>query len=141
MKKSVRFLSVVMAICMLMSMAMPTVLAVGISYEEKSAAVSAQSDAGQLEAAEDNKQLSENKAYNEGVVLVKYEGELDETILAQAGLVSATALYNGSDWYIAELCSDANTAEEVARLRGLELFDEVELCLSTDFFARSSSSF
>lgn len=82
--------------------------------------------AEQLSASVTDEAVPEKGAYNEGVVLVKYDGDMDENILSQLNLVSATALYSGSSWYSVELKADADTVETVTYLRELGCFEKVD---------------
>ena len=65
-------------------------------------------------------------SYNEGVVLVKYDGELDERVLAQLDFTSAEPLYRGSTWYTVTLGDSMTTPEAVEYLRALDCFDKVD---------------
>ena len=80
----------------------------------------------QLSASVGNETIPEKGTYNEGVALVKYDGEMNDNVLSQLNLVSATALYSGSTWYTVELEADADTVETVNYLRELDCFDEVD---------------
>jgi subtilisin family serine protease len=51
---------------------------------------------------------------------------MNDNVLSQLGLVSATALYSGSTWYTVELKADADTAETVTYLRELGCFEKVD---------------
>ena len=64
--------------------------------------------------------------YNEGVVLVKYDGEFTENVLAQLDFVSAEALYTGSQWYTVTLGESMNSAEAVQYLNELGCFEKVD---------------
>ena len=64
----------------------------------------------QLSASNKNDAIPEKGTYNEGVALVKYDGEMNDTVLSQLDLVSATALYSGSSWYTVELKAGADAA-------------------------------
>lgn len=64
--------------------------------------------------------------YNEGVVLVKYNEEITDVMLDQLNLKSASALYDGSKWYLVELRDTTKTVETVSYLRELGCFDKVD---------------
>lgn len=64
--------------------------------------------------------------YNEGVVLVKYDKEMTDSVLSQLSLSSAEPLYTGSKWYRLELYEDADTVETVEYLRALGVFESVD---------------
>ena len=65
-------------------------------------------------------------AYNAGVVLVKYSGEMNDTVLSQFDFQDVKPLYAGSSWYAVELKDPAKTVETVQYLRELNCFDEVD---------------
>ena len=65
-------------------------------------------------------------AYNEGIVLVKYSGEMNDSVFAQVDLKSIEHLYEGSTWYSLELTDSTKTEETVAALRELDCFDAVD---------------
>ncbi|MBO5970790.1 MAG: S8 family serine peptidase [Clostridia bacterium] len=65
-------------------------------------------------------------AYNEGVVLVKYSGEMNDNVLSQLDIKSAEQLYEGSSWYSLELRDASKTVETVSYLRELGCFDKVD---------------
>ena len=80
----------------------------------------------QLSSAHKNPAVPEAGTYNEGVVLVKTDNEINADTLSQLDLVSATALYSGSSWYSMKLKADADTVETVTYLRELGCFDSVD---------------
>ena len=57
---------------------------------------------------------------------MKYDGEMNDNVLTQLNLVSATPLFNGSSWYTVELKADADTVETVTYLREVGCFDKVD---------------
>ena len=78
-----------------------------------------------------NEQLSadSNKptgVYREGVVLVKYSGEMNDTVLSQLDVASAEPLYTGSSWYSLALNDTSKTVETVSYLRELGCFEKVD---------------
>ena len=79
-----------------------------------------------LSVSNQNNAIPEVGTYNEGVALVKYDGEMNDNVLSQLNLVSATALYSGSSWYTVELKADADTVETVTYLRELGCFEKVD---------------
>ena len=85
-----------------------------------SAPVEQLSTMGQTEGA------PEKGTYNEGVALVKYDGEMDAAVLSQLNLVDAEPLFDGSQWYIVTLADGADTVETVTYLRALECFEKVD---------------
>ena len=64
--------------------------------------------------------------YNEGVVLVKYDGEFNENVLAQLDFVSADPLYKGSSWYTVTLGESMDTVGAVKYLTELDCFENVD---------------
>ena len=64
--------------------------------------------------------------YREGVVLVKYSGEMNDTVLSQLDVASAEPLYTGSSWYSLALNDTSKTVETVSYLRELGCFDKVD---------------
>lgn len=64
--------------------------------------------------------------YNEGVVLVKYDKEMTDSVISQLSLKSAEPLYSGSKWYRLELGEGADTVETVEYLRALNAFESVD---------------
>ncbi|MBR2387606.1 MAG: S8 family serine peptidase [Clostridia bacterium] len=138
MKKTVKLLSVMMAVCMLLSSCaqgvgeVANVINDGIS--ENNALNNVVSDTNtnddakveQLSTSTRSDAVPEKGTYNEGVALVKYDGEMNDNVLSQLDLVSATALYSGSTWYTVELKADADTVETVTYLRELGVFEKVD---------------
>ncbi len=108
--------------------------AIGNSISENAApndAVSSIQNGGsviaeQLSASVKNEASPEKGTYNEGVALVKYDGEMNDSVLSQLNLLSATSLYDGSSWYTVELAAGADTVETVNYLRELDCFDAVD---------------
>ena len=64
--------------------------------------------------------------YNEGIVLVKYDGEFTENVLAQLDFVSAEPLYKGSSWHTVTLGESMDTVEAVEYLTKLDCFEKVD---------------
>lgn len=64
--------------------------------------------------------------YREGVVLVKYSGEMNDTVFSQLDVASAESLYTGSSWYSLALNDTSKTVETVSYLRELGCFDKVD---------------
>ena len=132
MKRTVKLLSLLMVICMLLSSCAQTVGEVAnvadntvdnvVSNPESENNVNSE----QLATLPENGDGPEKGTYNEGVALVKYDGEMDDNVLSQLGLVSATAIYSGSTWYTVELAAGADTVETITYLRELGCFDKVD---------------
>ena len=112
MKNTIKLVSFVMVICLLVNV---SVMTIGASTVANNAAA-----LNVIEA------VPETSSYREGVALVKYDGEIDENLLSQFNLASATVLYSGSSWYTVELAADADTAETINYLRELGCFDAVD---------------
>ena len=130
MKKTVRLLSFLMVICLLLGSCAP-------SINGAANAIKGGNDIANVEIPEVENAVNtsvsattegapEKGSYNEGVALVKYDGEMNDNVLSQLGLVSATALYSGSTWYTVELAAGADTVETVSYLRELGCFDKVD---------------
>jgi len=138
MKKTVKLLSLLMVVCMLLSSCAESVGEVvntivdnttNDSVVDNSASgneSTGNANTEQLSASVGNEAVPEKGTYNEGVALVKYDGEMNDTVLSQLNLVSATALYSGSTWYTVELKADADTVEAVTYLRDLGCFEKVD---------------
>ena len=144
MKKTVKLLSLVMGMCMLFSSCAQSVgeianIVVDNSKNESVVdnAVTADTEnldyvnadnanTEQIAVSNKNEAIPEKGTYNEGVALVKYDGEMNDNVLSQLNLVSATALYSGSTWYTVELAAGADTVETVSYLRELGCFDKVD---------------
>ena len=138
MKKAIKLLSFLMVLCMLLSSCAQGVReavdTITNSVEENNTSdnvisnneITNNSGAEQLSASSKNEYAPEKGTYNEGVALVKYDGEMNDNVLSQLGLVSATALYSGSSWYTVELKAGADTAETVNYLRELDCFEAVD---------------
>ena len=138
MKKTVKLFSLLMVICMLLSSCAQSVGEVANTIVDNktnnsvvdnvvSGTGSADNvNAEQLSASSGNEAIPEKGTYNEGVALVKYDGEMNDNVLSQLNLVSATALYSGSTWYTVELAAGADTVETVSYLRELGCFDKVD---------------
>lgn len=73
-----------------------------------------------------NPEVPEKGTYREGVVLVKYDGEMTQQVLEQLGCMSATPLYTGSSWYVLELAEGDDTVAKVTYLRQLDCFGKVD---------------
>ena len=80
-------------------------------------------NSNQGQTAEDGSPTGE---YNEGVVLVKYSGEMNDKVLSQLDFKSATPLYEGSTWYTVEIRDASKTVETVSYLRELGCFEKVD---------------
>lgn len=98
----------------------------------------------ETENKSDNVQFSENifmpkGKYNEGVVLVKSENDINHSVLADNGIASCEPLYNGSKWYSAKLKDATKTAEVVETLKKSSLFDCVDFdyIMGADAFVES----
>lgn len=149
MKKTVKLFSFLMVICMLLSSCaqsageVASIIsnsiennstientldtgAIGTSSDLLGVGNGSNSHAEHLSASSAQNKIPEKGTYNEGVALVKYDGELNDNVLSQIGLVSATELYSGSSWYTVELKADANTVEAVTYLRELGCFESVD---------------
>lgn len=64
--------------------------------------------------------------YNEGIALVKYDGEFTDAMVEQLGIKSATKLYNGSKWYSLTLRDATKTQESVQYFNDLGCFEAVD---------------
>ena len=64
--------------------------------------------------------------YNEGIVLVKYDGEFTTNVLSQLDFVSAEPLYKGSSWHTVTLGESMDTVEAVEYLTALDCFEKVD---------------
>lgn len=64
--------------------------------------------------------------YNEGIVLVKYDGEFTENVLSQLDFVSAEPLYKGASWHTVTLGESMDTIEAVEYLTALNCFEKVD---------------
>lgn len=138
MKKTVKLLSLLMVFCMLLSSCaqgvgeVATVINDSISENNAQNTVVSGTNTNddakveQLSTSTRGDGIPEKGTYNEGVALVKYDGEMNDNVLSQLNLVSATALYSGSTWYTVELKADADTVETVTYLRELGCFDKVD---------------
>ncbi len=138
MKNTVRLLSVLMVTCMFFSSCAQSVGEVVNSIVDNTASSSVVNNAvsgtgssdnvnaEHLSSSTRNEALPEKGTYNEGVALVKYEGEMNDNVLSQLNLISATALFSGSTWYTVELAAGADTVETVSYLRELGCFDAVD---------------
>ena len=138
MKKTVKLLSLLMVICMLLSSCAQGAAEVAHSIYEgikennaventiSNIASSEKPNLEQLLASSTNEAIPEKGTYNEGVALVKYDGEMNDNVLSQLNLVAATALYSGSTWYTVELAEGADTVETVTYLREIGCFEKVD---------------
>ncbi len=138
MKNVVRILSFLMVVCMLFSSCaqgvgeVANVINDGITENNAQNNVASgtgnngNANAEQLSSVSKNEGAPEKGTYNEGVALVKYDGEMNDNVLSQLNLVSATALYSGSSWYTVELAAGADTVETVTYLRELGCFEKVD---------------
>ena len=64
--------------------------------------------------------------YNEGIVLVKYDGRFDNSLLAELDFKSAEPLYNGSSWQVVKLGETVDTESAIEYLIGLDRFEKVD---------------
>lgn len=64
--------------------------------------------------------------YNEGVVLVKYDGEITQDMLTALNVQSATPLYQGAKWYSLALNDGVNTCDAVENIASTGKFDKVD---------------
>ena len=123
MKKTFKLLSLLMVACMLLSSCAQSIVEVAnvINYniDENNVVNNVMTSVGTKHDA-----IPEQGTYNEGVALIKYDGEMNDNVLSQLDLVSATALYSGSSWYTVELRADADTVETVNYLRELGCFEQ-----------------
>ncbi len=144
MKKTVKLFSLLMGICMIFSSCAQSVGDVANMVVDNGAnesvvdnVVSTDTESTeyvnadnvnseQLSELNKNEAIPEKGTYNEGVALVKYDGEMTDNVLSQLNLISATALYSGSSWYTVELKADADTVETVTYLRSVGCFDKVD---------------
>ena len=144
MKNVVKLLSVLMVLCMLLSSCSQGIVEVAnaiIDTPEENGAVNSvisnseitnvpspeQDKAENLSATTNtNNAIPEAGTYNEGVVLVKYDGEFTENVLAQLDFVSAEPLYMGSSWHTVTLGESMDTVEAVEYLTELGCFEKVD---------------
>ena len=144
MKNVVKLLSVLMVLCMLLSSCAQGVVEVAnaiIDTPEENGAVNSvisnseitnvpspeQDKTENLSATTNtNNAIPEAGTYNEGVVLVKYDGEFTENVLAQLDFVSAEPLYMGSSWHTVTLGESMDTVEAVEYLNELGCFEKVD---------------
>ena len=132
-EKTTALLSLLLAICLLLGACaqgveeIASTIADGVKAGNASVIESTDYEGTeQLSAISKNESAPEKGTYREGVALVKYEGDLNDNVLSQLNLVSATALYSGSTWYTVELAAGADTVETVSYLRELGCFDKVD---------------
>ena len=123
-----RFVSALLAFCMLFLTACGNVSNVeenGIlnAGSGNTSVTNPDGNSDQGQAAEDGLPTGE---YNEGVVLVKYSGEMNDKVLSQLDFKSATPLYEGSSWYSVEIRDASKTVETVSYLRELGCFEKVD---------------
>ena len=149
MKKTVKLFSLLMVICMLLSSCaqsageVASIIsdsiennstientldtgAIGTSSDLLGVGNGSNSHTEHLSATNADSRIPEKGTYNEGVALVKYDGEMNDNVLSQLNLVSASALYSGSKWYTVELAADADTVETVTYLRSVGCFEKVD---------------
>ena len=142
MKNVVKFLSVLMVLCMLLSSCAQGVVEVAnaiIDTPEENGAVnsvisnseitnvpSPEQDKAENLSASNQLGTTPKGEYNEGVVLVKYDGEFTENVLAQLDFVSAEPLYMGSSWHTVTLGESMDTVEAVEYLNELGCFEKVD---------------
>lgn len=138
MKKTVRLLAILMAVCMLFSScardaAELTDAVAGNASNDKIVdadagipALNGGAVAEGLSASVQNGAIPEKGTYNEGVVLVKYDGEFTENVLAQLDFKSTEPLYKDSDWYTVVLGDSMDTVEAVKYLNELGCFENVD---------------
>ena len=133
MKKTVQLLSILMVVCMLLSScAQGTVGLVetiqnGATENGAQGAGDVAGNAPQnLSAGNYNNLTPEKGTYNEGAVLVKYDGEMSEALLAELSVASAEALYKGSSWYLLTLIDGEDTVDAVNRLRTVECLEKAD---------------
>lgn len=127
MKRSLRFLTLVIALCMLLSSCQSAALVMTSPKKGAMSATVPTPDLGEKEQTPTSETSSPKEGtYNEGVALVKYDGEMNDTVLASLDLASAEPLFTGSSWYTVTLNEDADTVETVGYLRELGCFDAVD---------------
>ena len=145
MKNTVKLLALLMMVCVFLSscaggiaeIAQTVIEDVNENNSPEDGVVVDDGDANKTPGGENgpnNEQLSsggnyitpEKGTYNEGVALVKYSGEMNETVLSQLNLVSAKPIYNGAKWYTVELAPEAETVATVNYLRELGCFEKVD---------------
>ena len=121
MKNTIKILSLLIVICVLFSSCAQANVEVIDNISNIKANSVSENQISNTEIANhaDVEQLSalnsapEKRMYKEGVILVKSEEAISDTLLAELDLASATALYNGSSWYSVELKADADTEDTV----------------------------
>ena len=137
MKNTLKLLSIAMVICMLLCSCAQGGAAIAnsiINNVEENENVNnvipntgnTNIDTGSLSASNTNGTAPEKGTYNEGVVLVKYDGEFTENVLEQLDFKSTEPLYAGSAWYTVTLGDSMDTVEAVDYLTELGCFEKVD---------------
>ena len=134
MKNTIKIISLLMVFCTLLCSCGQGVVEVATPITEgaskDNASDNAISDIGTANTPNydslSSSEAPEKGTYNEGVALVKYDGDMNDNVLSQLNLVSATVLYRGSSGYTVELAAGVDTVETVTYLRELGCFDKVD---------------
>ena len=128
MKKAIRLLSLLLFVCMLLSSCSQVVNEVTNDNVVNNNSVIEQkptNNNANLSATVSN--ITPKKGtYNEGVVLVKYDGEFKTDLLKDLDFVSVEPLYNGSSWQTVTLDESVDTEEAVKYLTELNCFEKVD---------------
>lgn len=134
-KSAVSILALVMMLCMLLSscgMAVSELAGnIADSVQRQNDGVINDGNNQNLSASNTNAgtqalDCSPKGEYNEGVVLVKYDGEFTENVLAQLDFESAEPLYAGSQWHTVKLGESADAVAAVKYLTELGCFEKVD---------------
>ena len=139
MKNALKLLSIAMVICMLLcscaqgGAAITNTIINNVEVEENENVNNVipntenkNEDTNSIPSMNTNGTTPEKGTYNEGVVLVKYDGEFTENVLEQLDFKSTEPLYAGSAWYTVTLGESMDTVEAVGYLTELGCFDKVD---------------
>ena len=118
MRKTAKLLALLMAVCMIFSSCADSadkVTNAGGGSTSGNILSGAGNVTSVINGGNKNEQngVPEKGTFNEGVVLVKYDGEMDESVLSQLAVSSADPLYKGSKWYLLTLADGEDTVKTV----------------------------
>ena len=128
MKRTIRLLSLLLLVCMLLSSCSQVINEVTNDNVVNSNSVIEQKPTNNNAnlSATVNNTTPKKGTYNEGVVLVKYDGEFKTDLLAELNFVSVEPLYSGSSWQTVKLDESVDTEEAVKYLTELNYFEKVD---------------
>ena len=128
MKKILSLTSLLLVIAMLFSSCAISIAPVAGNIGATAGGTSAGSTTPESEIVASNgtQATPEDGTYNEGKVLVKYDGVFDDNVLAQLDFEEVEPLYKGSLWYTVTLGDSMDTHEAVKYLNALGCFDKVD---------------